>query len=329
MLESGRTVSLPCTRQGLLYGDKMLTLVNRFLVFLEEEQDRSANTAAAYRNDLSQFTRFLADGCMEAHAPVAAWTEVDPALVDGYVAWLRHQPYASATVARKVAALKSFFHWLEQQAEVRPNPAEGVESPKVKRTAPRPIRAEQIERLLAEPGRDPSPAGLRDKALVETLYATGLRVSEVVNLNLDDLQLEQGLMRCGGRHSRSVPLPAVALAALQRWVQEGRPQLGAQATDDALFLNHRGQRLTRQGLWLIIKRYVKQVGIEASVTPHTLRQSFAAHQLRGGVELSRVAELLGHASLQTTQAYRRAAAAPALDGLPRLTIDGSPWREQK
>lgn len=325
MLKSGRTVRFSGARQRFLYGDKMITHVNRFLTYLEEEQERSANTAAAYRNDLSQFTRFVTDGCRAEHPPVASWAEVDPPLVDGYVAWLRHQPYAPATVARKVAALKSFFYWMEQNAEVRPNPAERVESPKVKRAAPRPIHADQIERLLAEPGRDESPAGLRDKALVETLYATGLRVSEVVALNLDDLQLEAGALHCGGRHSRSVPLPAVALQALRRWVDEGRPQLAAQAGDDALFLNHRGQRLTRQGLWLIIKRAVRQVGIEATVTPHTLRQSFAAHQLRGGAELSRVAELLGHASTQTTQAYRRSAVEPAPDRLPVLTIDGRPW----
>lgn len=307
-------------------GDIMLTLVNRFLNFLEEEQDRSANTAAAYRNDLTQFTRFVAGGCMADHPPVSSWSEVDPALVGGYVEWLRTQPYASATVARKVAAIKSFFHWMQAHGETRANPAQGVESPKVKRSAPRAIRADEIEQLLAEPGRDGSAAGLRDKALVETLYATGMRVTEVVNLNLDDLLLDESALCCGGKHSRRLPLPPDALAALRRWVEEGRSHLLAQHEEMALFLNHRGQRLTRQGLWLIIKRYVKQVGIEAPVTPHTLRQSFAAHQLRAGVEIGQVAHLLGHSSMQTTQVYRRAAADPALGALPQIVIDGKTFR---
>jgi len=307
----------------------MFKLVNRFLASLEEEQDRSVNTTSAYRNDLSQFTRFVADlcmdGCMDDHPPVRSWREVDSALVDRYVAWLHAQPYASATKARKVAAMKSYFHWLEVQGVITPNPAQGIEAPKVKRSTPQPIEAEEIERLLAEAGRDQSPMGLRDKALVETLFASGMRVTEVVNLNLDDLLLDERKLHCSGKHSRAVPLADDAFHALHRWLAEGRPNLDPLPAEPALFLNHRGQRLTRQGLWLVIKRYVKQVGIKAPVTPHTLRQSFATHQLRRGVGINELSLLLGHASRQTTQNYRRAVVDTPKHHRPSLIIDGKPY----
>lgn len=315
----------------------MLTLVDRFLTFLEEDQEYSANTAAAYRNDLSQFTRFVSGAGANADAashvarqsepttPAQAqkWAQVDPALVGEYVAWLTLQGYAAATVARKVAALNSFFHWAQGQGALRSNPAAGVETPKVKRVARQAIEDADMARLISEAGHDASPAGLRDRALIETLYATGMRVSEVVGLNLDDLSPDASALRCGGKQSRTVPLPAGAQEALRVWVAEGRAHLPAAPNEPALFLNQRGRRLTRQGLWLIIKRSVKQVGIKATVTPHSLRHAFAAHQLRAGVDPAHVSHLLGHAGTQSAQAYKRASASGPAE--PRLIIDGKPF----
>jgi integrase/recombinase XerD len=326
----------------------MLTQVDRFLHFLEEEQDRSANTTAAYRNDLTQFTRFVTEQCgPDANArsePLArgraapgvhSWQEVDEGMMQTYLLHLRECDYASATVARKVAAIKSFFHWLQASGGLCSNPADGLEAPKVKKVMPRPISPQEIERLLAEPGREQTPQALRDKALMETLYASGMRVTEVVGLDLSDVDLEQGMIHCGGqgKKSRSIPLyqteangtrrapDSPALRALRAYLENGRPHLQMAPDEQALFLNHRGQRLTRQGLWLILKRYVRQVGIEAPVTPHTLRQSFAAHQINSGVDLQQVRDLLGHASTQTTQAYRRAADELA-GSSGQLIIDG-------
>jgi integrase/recombinase XerD len=306
----------------------MLEQVNRFLAYLADEQERSLNTTVAYRNDLTQFTRFVHETCIGngsgAHAP-RAWEEVDESVLHAYVAHLKAADYASASVARKVAAVKSFFHYLHSSEGLAANPAEKIEAPKVKKNAPRPIRQQEMERLLAEPERDDSAQSLRDKALMELLYATGMRVSEVVNLDLGDVHLGEGCVTCGAgsKKARVVPLYGSVVDTLEQYLANSRPQLQVNPAETALFLNHRGQRLTRQGLWLIIKRYVRQVGIDAPVTPHTLRHSFAAHQLTAGAGLRQVQERLGHSSPNTTQIYRK-----VLDDSPglaaELTIDGKP-----
>lgn len=310
----------------------MLEQVNHFLAYLADEQECSLNTTVAYRNDLTQFTRFISETCIGngsgprvPAAKVRAWVDVDEELLHAYVAHLKEANYASASVARKVAAVKSFFHYLQGSGQLAANPAEKIEAPKVKKNAPRPIRRQEMERLLAEPERDDSAQSLRDKALMETLYATGMRVSEVVNLDMGDLNLGEGCITCGAgsKKARIVPLYGSAVDALEQYLAQSRTQLQVNPTETALFLNHRGQRLTRQGLWLIIKRYVRQVGIDAPVTPHTLRHSFAAHQLTAGAGLRQVQERLGHSSPNTTQIYRKVVdESPEL--LAELTIDGKP-----
>lgn len=307
----------------------MLEQVNRFLAYLADEQERSPNTTVAYRNDLTQFTRFVCETCIgngsASHAPPRAWSDVDGALVAAYVQHLKESDYASASVARKVAAVKSFFHYLHSVGQVAANPAEQVEAPKVKKNTPRPIRQQEMERLLAEPERDDSAQALRDKTLIEILYATGMRVSEVVNLDMADLALAERSVCCGAgtKKARAIPLDDGAAEILAQYLAGSRPQLLVDPGEQALFLNHRGQRLTRQGLWLIIKRYVRQVGIDSAVTPHTLRHSFAAHQLTAGAGLRQVQERLGHSSPTTTQIYRKVVEeSPGLTA--ELTIDGKP-----
>lgn len=300
--------------------------VDAFLSHLERDEDRSPNTTAAYRNDLNQFTKYVKARCAGLPMPILTWQAVDGAIVQDYLVWLKQNDYASATVARKVAAVKSFFHWLEAGGALVRNPADGLVAPRVKRVTPRPIRAQEIERLLAEPAREQSPKAVRDHALLQTLYASGMRVTELVSLDLEDVDLAQGTVRCGAfeRNRRQVSLNPAALDALDRYLASARALLEPQPGEQALFLNHRGQRLTRQGLWLIIRRYVKQVGIGAPVTPHTLRQSFAAHQLNAGKDVREVKAMLGHASAQTTQAYRRA--ADELAGQEAtITIDGKSY----
>ncbi len=302
----------------------MFSQVHRFLTFLEEEHERSANTTAAYRNDLTQFTKYVKERCDDpVHPTILCWQQVDVNMVQSYLMHLQQRDYATATVARKVACIKSFFHWMETNEGYATNPAATIEAPRVKKLAPRPIRPQEVERLLAEPAREHSAQAMRDSAMLETLYASGMRVTELVALDVTDVDLEQGTIVVGEvRKSRVMALSGSALVALRSYLAEGRPALLVNPGECALFLNHRGQRLTRQGLWLVIKRYVKQVGIAASVTPHTLRQSFAAHQLNAGVDIHQLQGQLGHASAQTTMAYRKAADELAEGEASGIWVDG-------
>ena len=296
--------------------------VTQFLDFMVKEKDCSANTTAAYQNDLTQFVQFLENYHPPTGAQVQTWRDVDEHVVQNYLIFLKEQEYASSTVARKVASVKSFLHYLSDMGQIAQDPSQRLDSPKVKKSLPRSIRPQEIDKLLAAPLVERSPKSLRDKALLEMLYATGMRVTELVNLNLDSVDLGSKTVICGdgSKRTRTVPVYHVAAEAIQLYLDEGRPHLIVEPQEAALFLNHRGQRLTRQGLWLIIKHYVKQVGIKATVTPHTLRHSFATHLLNAGAELGEVQKRLGHASASTTQVYRQVSD----DSAPELIVDGRP-----
>jgi len=215
-----------------------------------------------------------------------------------------HSQYASTTVARKVAAIKSFFHFLVAEGFIRDDPTATLDSPRVKKYLPRAISQEDVEKLLEAPGKD-TPRALRDRAILELLYATGMRVSELVALNAGDVDLASASVRCFGKggKERVIPIYERAVQAIDAYLHKGRIHLLRDPEQKALFLNQRGLRLTRQGLWLIVKGYVKVAGIQVQVTPHTLRHSFATHMLRGGADLRNVQELLGHANIATTQVY--------------------------
>ncbi|NLX42058.1 MAG: site-specific tyrosine recombinase XerD [Chloroflexi bacterium] len=278
--------------------------IEAFLTSLMEEKGYSSNTIVAYRNDLSQF-----DGYLQG-LQLGAWDEVTPQHLVTYVDGLRHEhEYASATVARKVAAAKSFFRFLVNNGVLSQDPSEKLDSPKVRKYLPTSISEEEVERLLRAPTLNHSVRGLRDAALLELLYATGMRVSEIVALDVSDLDVQNGYVRCRGESShyreREIPIYRRAVEALQRYLEAGRKELVCDEQEPALFVNHRGNRLTRQGLWLIIKKYVSESGITAEVTPHTLRHSFATHLLNGGADVRQVQGLLGHANVSTTQVYRQ------------------------
>ena len=280
--------------------------IDGFLAQLAAREEASENTVAAYRNDLHQLAAFLAGYRSPFGDALANWRQVDGSVIQAYVLELKDRDYAATTVARKVAAIKSFFEYLQRTGVTETDPTANLASPKVKKHAPHTIPPEQVDKLLAAPTSQHTPNALRDVALMETLYATGVRVSELINLNLGDIDLFNRLVACtSGRRSRIVPIFPRAVAALQAYLDEGRPHLVVDPNEQALFLNHRGQRLTRQGLWLIIKRYVSEVGIDELVTPHTLRHSFAAHLLNAGANLREVQERLGHANVSTTQMYRQ------------------------
>jgi len=306
--------------------------VERFLQVLEAERGFSVNTIFAYRNDLTQFLGFLRgenidDGGRDSLGAVdlevsslgvksspfiEQWDQLTDDDLTSYLLYLRSRKYASSTVARKMAAIKSFFNFLTSEGQLRGDPAGRMTSPKVDKYTPRSISQSEVDRLLEQPGKDSDPDSrrpetLRDRAMLETLYATGMRVSELVALDCEDVNFLERQLRCAGRSARerSVPLRDRAITAIDTYMFQGRPMLVLR-DETALFLNHRGNRLTRQGFWLILKSYANKAEI-ADITPHTLRHTFATHALRRGADLREVQQLLGHVSISTTQVYRRMA----------------------
>ncbi len=274
--------------------------IEEFLRFLAIEKGYSEHTVAAYRNDLTQFLTFLTD------QGISSWRAVSRAHVLDYILYLKKREYVSSTVSRKIAAVKSYFHFLVAEGTLEDDPTVAVDSPPVDKRLPRPLSPEETARLLAVPARSNSPKGLRDRALLELMYATGMRASEVIELTTDALDLEAGTVRClgKGKKERILPLYPGALQALKEYLERGRAKLLRGQDEKALFVNHRGQPMTRQGLWLLVKEYAALAGIE-EVTPHTLRHSFATHLLDGGAGLREVQQLLGHTNISTTQVYTK------------------------
>lgn len=279
--------------------------IEAFLTYLTTEKDCSENTTSAYRNDLTQFVDTISD-------QVASWHEIDPPVLATYVSYLQDQKYASSTIARKVAAVKSFFHYMLDTGRLQDDPTATLDSPRVQKRLPKILSSQEVDQLLNKPVQMSDPKALRDKAFLELLYATGMRVSELVALDVDNVRLSTHEVHCISRANRhrTLPLSERASNAIHLYLERGRPALLHDNHQDALFLNHRGNRLTRQGLWLIIKGHVEEAGLDTNVTPHTLRHSFATHMLDNGANLRDVQRLLGHANISTTQIYTE---VPPLD----------------
>lgn len=279
--------------------------VQRFLDYIVEEKGYSSNTLAAYRNDLTQFVEFVVP-------KVNSWAAVTRDLIIDYIMRMKSgQEYASSTVARKVAAIKSFFHYLVDIGMLEDDPTATLDSPRIRKRLPKAISAEELEILLAEPAEEETPKALRDRALLEVLYGTGLRVTELVSLDVDDVNLASNTLRVvrpKDNAERIVPIHERAIEPLREYLERARIQLLRDPQEPALFLNHRGNRLTRQGLWLIVKHYVREVGISEDITPHTLRHTFATHLVEKKADLEYVQELLGHANISTTQVYTQVSA---------------------
>jgi len=223
-----------------------------------------------------------------------------------YLLDLKERGYVATTIARKVAATRSFFSFLVAEGIIRTDPTENMSSPSVGKALPKPIPINQVRLLLEQPNKLSTAEAKRDRAMLELLYASGMRISELVALNLGDVNTEgEYFVRCfgKGRKERIIPIYEQIAMAVKKYVDEDRPRLAHGRKDEALFLNARGQRLTRQGFWQKLKEYAKSAGLDEKISPHTLRHSFATHMLSGGADLRSVQELLGHANISTTQVY--------------------------
>jgi integrase/recombinase XerD len=273
-----------------------------FLAYLELERGLSRNTLEAYRSDLLQFGEFL-------HRRGLSLADTQHGDIAGFLSELaaggaERPPVAPATLARKVAALRSFYRHLRREGVLEHDPTAELRGPPKTRTLPRVLSREEVARLLNEP-RGAGPRALRDRALLEVMYACGLRASEAIGLELADVDLEEGVLCARGKGSkeRLVPIGSQAVAALRAYYRSGRPALLGVGSESRLFVNSRGTRLTRQGLYKIVQGHARRVGLEEKMSPHTLRHTFATHLLAGGCDLRSLQEMLGHADLATTQVY--------------------------
>lgn len=278
--------------------------INRFLNYLAVEKGYSENTIAAYRNDLYQLASF-AEKAQTKQGLIPSWANFSRQGMLEYMLDLKERGYIPTTVARKVAAARSFFSFMVAEGIIPTDPTENLSSPSVGKPLPKPISISQVRQLLDQPAKLSTLEARRDKAMLQLLYASGMRISELVALNLGDVDTEGGYVRCLGKghKERLIPIHEQAATAVKEYIKEVRPKLVRNKEETALFLNPRGERLTRQGFWQKLKEYAKSANLDTKISPHTLRHSFATHMLSGGADLRAVQELLGHANISTTQVY--------------------------
>lgn len=273
-------------------------LIQEYLEHLVVEKGLSANTISAYRRDLLKLQRYVDD------ASGRKLDEADQSTIVSFVSSMRRSGASSRSVSRIISAVRGFYKYLVLTKHIKTDPSINVESPRLERRLPNVLTEEEVDRLLSCPGGS-NQLALRDRAILELMYATGLRASEVVSLKVSDVHLDLGYVRCIGKGAkeRIVPLGSKAVEALDRYIVGPRSSLVARTGDRSLFVNSRGLGMSRQGLWKLVKARVRSAGISRKVTPHTLRHSFATHLLTHGADLRSVQEMLGHADISTTQIY--------------------------
>jgi len=272
--------------------------INNYMHYLAVEKGLSKNTLESYRRDLEKFIAFMSE------QQISKPEEVDRDALNLFIADLKIKGRATSTISRGIASIRSFFNFLLQEGLIKTNPSLELESPKLEKKLPKVLTTGEIDRLLAQPLAGDNN-GLRDKAMLELLYATGIRVSELVSLNISDFDPRVGFLRCSGKgmKERIVPIGTLAINSVNEYVIRSRPRLLKTNGETALFVNQHGNRLTRQGFWKILKKYARKTNIQGEITPHTLRHSFATHLLENGADLRSVQEMLGHSDISTTQIY--------------------------
>lgn len=267
-----------------------------FFEFLENDKKVSSNTLQSYKRDLKQFKRFLED-CE------VSYNRVDENVMNEYIEDLEKMGKKPSTISRCIASIRSFFQFVLRKGKIKTDPTKNIQSPKIEKRIPSILTSKEVELLLEQP-TDVDLKGIRDKAMLEFAYATGMRVTEIISLDIDDVDFEQGCVNCKkANKQRTIPLGKLSLKALKDYVDEARDILIKDENEKALFVNINGQRLTRQGFWKIIKYYKEQAHITKDITPHVLRHSFATHLLQNGADLKAIQTMLGHSDISSTQVY--------------------------
>lgn len=270
--------------------------LKHFFDFLENDKKLSENTLQSYKRDLKQFKNYL-EAC-ELH-----YNKVKEDDIKDYIRELQEGGKKASSISRGIASIRSFYQFVLKNKKVKVDPTENIQSPKIEKRTPSVLTAKEVELLLDQP-KDVDLKGIRDKAMLEFAYATGMRVTEIISLNMEDVDLEEGYVTCKhGNKQRNIPLGNMSLKALKEYVEEARDILIKTEGEQALFVNINGSRLTRQGFWKIIKFYKEQAHITKDITPHVLRHSFATHLLQNGADLKAIQTMLGHSDISSTQVY--------------------------
>ena len=267
-----------------------------FLEFLQNEKKLSDNTLQSYKRDILQFEEYVEKNRIN-------YAKMNQEDIKTYLTHLQELGKKSSTISRNLASIRSFYQFLIRTRKVKHDPTDDVQSPKVEKRVPSVLTSQEVELLLEQP-KDVDLKGTRDKAMLEFAYATGMRVTEIISLNIEDVNLEQGFAICrNGSKQRNIPIGSLSLKALQEYIEEVRPILIKDEKEKALFVNVNGKRLTRQGFWKIVKYYKEQAHITKDITPHVLRHSFATHLLQNGADLKAIQTMLGHSDISSTQVY--------------------------
>ncbi len=267
-----------------------------FFDFLENDKKLSDNTLQSYKRDLKQFKRYL-------EACELSYNRVKEADIKDYIRELQEAGKKPSSISRCIASIRSFYQFVLKNKKVKVDPTEKIQSPKIEKRVPSVLTSKEVELLLNQP-KDIDLKGIRDKAMLEFAYATGMRVTEIISLNLEDVNLEEGYVMCkNANKQRNIPLGSMSLKALKEYIEEARDILIKTEGEKALFVNINGSRLTRQGFWKIIKYYKEQAHITKDITPHVLRHSFATHLLQNGADLKAIQTMLGHSDISSTQIY--------------------------
>lgn len=270
--------------------------IKLFLEFLQNEKKLSRNTLQSYERDILQYQEYVDKNRIN-------YAKVKKEDIHGYLEYLGKIGKKTSTISRNLASIRSFYQFLIRIKKAKHDPTENIQSPKIEKRVPSVLTSQEVELLLEQP-KDVDLKGTRDKAMLEFAYATGMRVTEIISLDIDDVDLENGFVVCkSGSKQRNIPLGSMSLKALKEYVEESRPILIKDESDKALFVNINGGRLTRQGFWKIIKYYKEQAHITKEITPHVLRHSFATHLLQNGADLKAIQTMLGHSDISSTQVY--------------------------
>ena len=270
--------------------------VKLFLDFLKDDKKLSDNTLQSYRRDIEQYEKYVSDNKIN-------YLKVTEETILEYMEYLREENKKESTISRSLASIRSFYQYLIRVKKIKKDPTMTIESPKINKRTPNILTSKEVELLLDQP-KDVDLKGTRDKAMLEFAYATGMRVTEMISLDIDDVKLDEGYVVCRGRSkSRNIPLGSMSLKALKEYIDDARPYLIRDESEEALFVNVNGTRLTRQGFWKIVKYNKEQAHIEKDITPHVLRHSFATHLLQNGADLKAIQTMLGHSDISSTQVY--------------------------